>query len=244
MCANIRAESLLVRRLGLICADLRLYRRSARQRGTAILHRTSGTVYVWELLMNAGAALSLSLVHQCAFLLDKKVLSMSFSIIRDSLLLASLLSWLSLGGGLALGALGDGLDLLADGEASSLAVNHNLEALVVGEVGTGVLKSQLLGERHGIPLGSETLLLDGLAKGSSAGTALNVELQLGERESAHGHHHSGEVLSVNEDAVLVGNVDDGDLLAVVCSVVNERNSACFNKVLISLHTKQRKKVSK
>ena len=44
---------------------------------------------------------------------------------------------------------------------------------------------------------------------------------------------------MDEHAVLVSDVDDHDLLAVVLAVVNEANSAWLNKVFVSLESKKK-----
>lgn len=107
--------------------------------------------------------------------------------------------------------LGDDLNLLLDGEASLLSVDHNLEALEVGEVGASVSLCELLGNGGLGPLGGEVHFLGGLHEGASAGTTLNGDHHFGERESLEGHHHAGEVLSVDEHAVAVCDVNDSRL---------------------------------
>ena len=176
-------------------------------------------------------------------------LSMSFSIIlgvlrcskdsrsdRQCSLLSALLALG--GGGLTLsssgGLLGDSLNLLLDGEASLLAVDHNLEALDVGEVGAKGSDGKLLGDGGLSPLGSEAGLLGGLDEGSSAGATLKRDLHSGQRQSLQRQNHSWEVLGINEHAVLVSDVDDGDHLSVVVTEVNKGNSASFNEVFVSL----------
>ena len=175
-------------------------------------------------------------------------LSMSFSIIlgvlrcskdsrsdRHRSLLSALLALG--GGGLTFSSgrlLGDSLNLLLDGEASLLAVDHNLEALDVGEVGAEASDGKFLGDGSLSPLGSEAGLLGGFDEGSSAGATLEGDLHSGQRQSLQRHNHSWEVLGINEHAVLVSDVDDGDHLSVVVTEVNKGNSASFNEVFVSL----------
>lgn len=166
------------------------------------------------------------------FLLD---LSMSFSII-PGITRCSVGAWSDSGGSLLLLVLGDRLDLLSDGQASLLSVDHDLEALEVGQVGARLSLGELLGDGHGGPLVSERSLLDGPEKGARAGAALDRERQLGQRQSLQWHNHSWEVLAIDKDAVLVSNVHDGHHLSVVLSEVNESDSTCFDEVFVSLCT--------
>ena len=130
--------------------------------------------------------------------------------------------------------LGDDLDLLVDGNAPLFLVDHNLEALKITEVLAGVPCSELLGEGGGSPLVSEIGLLGGLSESASASAASNGNLHLGKRDSLQWHNRSWEVLSLNEDTVRVGDVNNSDLLAVVVAEVNEANSASFHEVFVSL----------
>ena len=131
--------------------------------------------------------------------------------------------------------LGDDLDLLVDGNAPLFLVDHNLEALKVAEVLAGVPCSELLGEGGGSPLGSEIGLLGGLGKSASASAAGDRDLHLGKRDSLQRHNLSWEVVSLNEDTVRVGDVNNSDLFAVVVAKVNEANSASFHEVFVSLN---------
>ena len=156
-------------------------------------------------------------------------LSMSFSIIPG--IRCSINAWSDVDCSLLLG---DDLNLLSDGKASLLPVDHDLEALEVGEVGTLSSLGELNGDGHGGPLVGELAFGDGLLEGSSAASTLNGYLELGQRKSLKWHNHSWEVLTVDEDAVFVSDVDDSDLLSVVISEVNESDSACFHEVFVSL----------
>jgi len=69
--------------------------------------------------------------------------------------------------------LGDDLNLLLDGEGSLLSVDHNLEALEVGEGSTEVSLSELFSDGHLGPLGVKIGLLACLDEGTSAGSTLN-----------------------------------------------------------------------
>jgi hypothetical protein len=117
-------------------------------------------------------------------------------------------------------------------------VDHDLEALEVGEVGAEASLDQLLGNGGIGPLGGEIGFLASSDQGASASSFLNVKLHSGERQSLERVNHSGEVLSINENSVGVSNIHDGDLLSVVHSEVNERNSAGFHEVFVSLHEKK------
>ena len=157
-------------------------------------------------------------------------LSMSFSIIPG--IWCSVNAWSDVDCSLLLG---DDLNLLSDGKALLLPVDHDLEALEVGELRTFLSLGELLGDGHGGPLFGESGLSGGLLEGSSAATTLNGDLQLGQGQSLQWHNHSGEVLTVDEDAVLVSDIDDSDHLTVVISEVNESNSAGFHEVFVSLN---------
>merc|ERR1711899_223828 len=100
-------------------------------------------------------------------------LSMSFSIIPG--IRCSINAWSDMDCSLLLG---DDLNLLSDGEASLLPVDHDLEALEVGEVSTLSSLGELLGDGHGGPLVSELACGNGLLEGSSAASTLNGYLEL------------------------------------------------------------------
>jgi len=140
--------------------------------------------------------------------------------------------------------LGDDLNLLFDGKRSLLSVDHDLEALEIGEVCAGGSLSELLGNGGSGPLGGEAFLLGSLDQSAGTAATLNVQLHSGERKSLKWHDHSWEVLRVDEDAVLVSNVDDSDLLSVVLSIVYESNSAGFHEVFVSLYTSERKELER
>ena len=74
----------------------------------------------------------------------------------------------------------DDLNLLSDGEGSLLSVDHDLEALEIAEVGTGVSLNQLLCNGGSSPLCCETFLSGNLNEGASAAAALNGDLHPGE----------------------------------------------------------------
>ena len=180
-----------------------------------------------------------------AALLD---LSMSFSIISGIKVLSnavvdldgSLLSLFTLGGGglASLGGccgLGSTSDLLSDSEGSLFSVEHNLEALEVGEVGTSVSLGQLLHEGGLLPGLLQTSGLRGLNQSACAGTTVHLNNRPGEGQSLEGQDRSGEVLAVDEHAVHVGDVHNSHLSAVVLSEVNVCNSAWFHEVFVSLH---------
>ena len=131
--------------------------------------------------------------------------------------------------------LGDGLDGLPDSGATLLPVDHNLETLEVVKAGAGSSLGELLGERGGSPLLTDLGGLGSLDKGAGAGTAGDVDLHPGHGKSLQGKDHPGEALGLNENAGLISDVSDNDLLAVVLSVVNESNSAWLNEILVSLH---------
>ena len=76
--------------------------------------------------------------------------------------------------------LGDNLNLLADGEASLLLVNHDLEALQVSQVGTGGPLDKLLSDGSLLPLAREVRLLGNLEEGASASATLDINLHAGE----------------------------------------------------------------
>jgi len=185
----------------------------------------------------AAESLSPGLVARFSLSVEKMTLfdlSMSFSIIRGK----SRCSVIAKSDWDSSLLLGDHLHLLADGEGSLLSVDHDLEALEVGEVGAKTSLGQLLSNGGGGPLGGEIGFLGSSDQGASAGSFLDVNLHSGERQSLERVNHSWEVLSVNENSVGVSNVHDGDLLSVVHSEVNECNSAGFHEVFVSLHEKK------
>ena len=123
---------------------------------------------------------------------------------------------------------------LSHGEASSLSVDHDGEALHVGEAGASVESGHLLGDGSGVPLLLQAESLGGLEDGGGSGTAEHVQLQLGEGESSQGVQHAGEVLAIHQHAVLVSNIDDHDELAVVLAEVHVGNSAGFHESSVDL----------
>ena len=121
-----------------------------------------------------------------------------------------------------------------DGESPSLSVDHDGESLEVTQVGAGFSLGHLLGNGKSI----ETLLDIGgtpsLNDVASAGSSVEVGDDLGESQSSQRVDHSGEVGSINEDPVLVGNIYDHDNLAIILSKVNECDSAGFDESSIDL----------
>ena len=137
----------------------------------------------------------------------------------------------------------DGLEGLLDSGAALLPVDHDLEALDVGKVGASSPLGELLGEGSGSPLALKLGSFGGLHEGAGAGAASDRELHPGKGQSLHWQNHSWEVLALDEGTGLVRNVDDGDLLAVVLTVVNETNSAWLNEVLVTLQMTKKGAVS-
>ena len=139
-------------------------------------------------------------------------------------------------GGLC-GSLEDLGSNLSGSSGASLAEDHHLEALKVIEVGAGLVTSDLacLGQSSPLLVQAESLRL--LNDISVPLATLQVKSELCQLESLQGVNHSFEVWSVNEHAVLVGDIGDDHLLAVVFSVVDERNTAALNEMAINwLHS--------
>ena len=131
---------------------------------------------------------------------------------------------------------------LSSGSSSTFTEEHDLEALEIAEVSTGRLASNLLhlGKARKFLLKVE--LFAGFNDLAGSLSALQIHSELCHLQSLHRVHHSFEVWSVNEHAVLVGDVGDDNTLAVVSSVVDERDAAALNEIVISwLHTTVRPK---
>jgi hypothetical protein len=123
---------------------------------------------------------------------------------------------------------------LADSEGTTLAVDHNSEAVVVGEAGAFSTNGELLSLGGGFPLLVEVEGFNGLKDGASAGAAEDGESEFSESEATEGVHHAGEVGSINEDLLLVDNVNNDAKLSEIFSKVNEGDSAGFNKSSVYL----------
>ena len=122
---------------------------------------------------------------------------------------------------------------LSHGSSASLSEKHDFEALEVREIGAGLLGGKLASLGQSGPLFVQFEGLCFLIDRSSSFSTLQIQSELGQAESLQGVNHSFEVWSVNEHAVLVSDVSDDDLLAVVSAVVNERNTAALNEVVSS-----------
>ena len=131
--------------------------------------------------------------------------------------------------------LGNDLNLLSDSEASLFSVDHDLEALEVSEVLAFLANGELLGNGRSFPLLCKTGFGRGLFESASAASTLNIEFLSGEGQSLQWHNHSGEVVTIDKDAVIVSDVDNSDHLSKVVSEVNESNSAGFHEVFVSLN---------
>lgn len=113
---------------------------------------------------------------------------------------------------------------LSNGVGSSLSVAHDLEALKIGEVGTGLSNGELLCDGGLGPLLRELEFLGGGQHGASACSTLEWKDELGQGESPGWVEDSWEVFSVNEDTVLISDIDNDNKLAIIFAVVNERDS--------------------
>ena len=120
---------------------------------------------------------------------------------------------------------------------SSLSIDHNWEALEVSQVLACSLSGNLLSDWGWLPLGLKSKFLDFLEETSSANSTWDIKLELGERESSKWIEGSWDVLSINENARSVSNINDNNRLSVVISVVNKGNSTWLNKSPVTLHTK-------
>ena len=110
------------------------------------------------------------------------------------------------------------LHALADGVATSFAGNHNLEALEVVEVVTGSFSLHLLANVVVLPLGTDIVVLEGLEDGLGAGSTEEGDSDVGESQSLDGVKDSGEVFSIDQDAVLVTDVNNNADLSVIFAV--------------------------
>ena len=122
---------------------------------------------------------------------------------------------------------------LSGGSSSTFTEEHDLEALEVAEVSTGRLASNLLhlGKARKFLLKVE--LFAGFNDLAGSLSALQIHSELCHLQSLHRVHHSFEVWSVNEHAVLIGDVGNHDLLAVVGAIVNESDTTALHKVFSS-----------
>ena len=79
--------------------------------------------------------------------------------------------------------LGDGLDGLPHSSRTLLPVDHNLEALKVGQIGARLPLSELLREGGSGPLLGDISLLAGLHEGAGASATSDRELHPGQGQS-------------------------------------------------------------
>ena len=79
--------------------------------------------------------------------------------------------------------LGDGLDGLPHSSSALLPVDHNLEALEIGQISARLPLGELLSEGSGGPLGGDLGSLASLHEGAGAGAAGNRDLHPGEGQS-------------------------------------------------------------
>ena len=135
----------------------------------------------------------------------------------------------SLLGGAGVHSLGE----LSHGSRSSLAEEHHFEALEVVEVGAGLSADDFLSLGMSSPLLIQVISLSLLNDRSGSFSTLQIQSEPCQLESLQGVNHSFEVWSVNEHAVFVGDVGDHNLLAVVLSVVDKRDTAALNEIVIS-----------
>lgn len=111
-----------------------------------------------------------------------------------------------------------------------LAQHHDLEPLEVGElspassVGDGLAGGTLR------PLLGEALLTDDLADDAAAGSSSDGHLELGELQPPHGDDLALDVLTINEDSVLVDDVDDDGKVAFLLAVVDACDSSHLNEL--------------
>ena len=96
---------------------------------------------------------------------------------------------------------------LADGEGSSLSVDHDAEALHIVEAGAFLVLLHLLGGAGRFELLGEIELLPCLGKGRGAGAAEDRHTEVDEGQSAEGVHAAGEVHTVNEHLLGISPVD-------------------------------------
>lgn len=155
-------------------------------------------------------------------------------------------SLLALGGsdGLLDGALLGNTHLLlgelADGEGSSLSVDHDAEAVHVAKAGAFGGLLHLLGGGSLLELLGELELLPCLGDSGGSGTAEEGQTQLGEGESTQGVEAAGEVNAVDEDLLVIAPVNDGHEFAVILSEVNVSSSAGFDEISKDLKLSQYK----
>ena len=157
------------------------------------------------------------------------MLGAQVSLQRDCSLLA-----LALGDGLGDGVLdtstADFLGELANGEGSSLSVDHDAETIEIIEGGAFVSLFHFLGRGGGGELLGELVGLGSLVNSGGPGAAEDGQSELGEGESAHGVQAAGEVLAIDEHLLGVNPVHDDNKLAVILSEVNVSDSAGFDEI--------------
>ena len=115
----------------------------------------------------------------------------------------------------------------------SLLEGHSLEALKVAEGLTGLASGELLSPRGGGPLGEDAISGQDLLYDTSAGTALNLASKVGQRDPAEGHLLSLDASggAINDHSLAVNDVDDGDHLAGLGTVVHERMTSRLHETL-------------
>lgn len=120
----------------------------------------------------------------------------------------------------------------ADLVSPLLLQDHDLEAVEVGQSTAELAGGDLLSPGRLGPLVGNTGLLPELGDNTSAGTTG----QLGNDDGSEGDVSKSDGLAgdtglraVNEDALVVNNLDDSGKLASLGTVVDDNNTANFNK---------------
>jgi hypothetical protein len=130
----------------------------------------------------------------------------------------------------ALRSLFDLLDSFGDSVASSLSVDHDSEALEVGEVGPSLSFLEFLGVGSLVKGGLDVVFLEGLEDSASASSAEHRNTMFGQGKSLDGVLAAREVRSVNEDGVHITDIDNNDALSVILSVRDPADSAGLNHI--------------
>jgi len=116
--------------------------------------------------------------------------------------------------------------------------NRNLESLKVGEVGARILARNLLAPRACRPFARNVRALHRRFERGAIASALDVDLQVGNRHTAETDHITLHARGVNEHPVLVNDINNHQKLAValIRLQVAQRNAADFDISLRARHT--------
>ena len=131
------------------------------------------------------------------------------------------------------------LKVLAGSSSTLLAVDHHLEALEVVEGSTLLLLREALGPGSFVPLGLDVSLLESLLHVLLAGTAKDVDGELGEGEATEVDLLSAQTRTIDPSSVAINHVQDNAKLANLGTIVDVGNTSNLNKLTERLHKEER-----